>query len=130
MIKYGLPAIAALILGFAVLHIVRTQPVRPEWRRHRASYRDSQKMWRGGLVEASSENIGISVPVPGWSRMFTSRPRPSDKGQKLFSIDDAICSGVESAEKLARTLPAALDKLLRSRVPRRSARRSRGERSR
>src|SRR6267154_5960068 len=91
MIKYGLPAIAALILGFAVLHIVRTQPVQarvaPPSPPPTAGF--SKDVGAVGLVEASSENIGISVPVPGLvTNVYVKAGDRVTKGQKLFSIDD------------------------------------------
>src|SRR5439155_1242713 len=67
MIKYGLPLFAAIALTFAIFKIVHTQPVHakltPPAAPPGAVY--ANQVGAVGLVEAESENIAISLPVPG-----------------------------------------------------------------
>jgi multidrug resistance efflux pump len=91
MTKYGLPIIAALILTFAVHAIVRSQPVRntvaPPSQPPTPAVEGS--VGAVGLIEASSENIAISVPVAGMvTHVDVKAGDRVRRGQVLFSIDD------------------------------------------
>lgn len=91
MIKYGLPVFAALALTFAVLKIVHTQPVQaklpPPSVPPSAVY--ASQVGAVGLVEAESENIAISLPVPGLvTRVDVKAGEHVRKGTRLFSLDD------------------------------------------
>lgn len=91
MIKYGLPIFAALALTFAVLKIVDSQPVHakltPPAAPPSAVY--ANQVGAVGLVEAESENIAISLPVPGLvTRIDIKAGDRVRKGARLFSLDD------------------------------------------
>jgi HlyD family secretion protein len=91
MIKYGLPVFAALALTFAVFKIVQTQPVHanlsPPAAPPSAVY--ANQVGAVGLVEAESENIAISLPVPGLvTRVDVKAGDHVRKGARLFSLDD------------------------------------------
>jgi len=91
MIKYGLPVFAALALTFAVLKIVHSQPVHakltPPAAPPSAIY--TREVGAVGLVEAESENIAISLPVPGLvTRIDVKAGDHLRKGARLFSLDD------------------------------------------
>src|SRR5262245_32274324 len=91
MTKYGIPILAALVLIFATYSVIRSKPV--EARMTPPSTPPSQtafgsKVGAVGLVEASSENISISLPVPGLVTLVYVRAGDRvRKGQKLFSLD-------------------------------------------
>ena len=91
MIKYGLPIFAALALTFAVVKIVHTQPVHakltPPAAPPSAVY--TSQVGAVGLAEAESENIAISLPVPGLvTRVDIKAGDHVRKGARLFSLDD------------------------------------------
>jgi len=91
MIKYGLPIFAALALTFAVIKIVHSQPVNaklaPPATPPSSVYRN--QVGAVGLVEADSENIAISLPVPGLvTRVDVKAGDRVRKGARLFSLDD------------------------------------------
>jgi len=91
MIKYGLPIFAALALTFAVFKIVNTQPVHakltPPAAPPSAVY--ANQVGAVGLAEAESENIAISLAVPGLvTRVDVKAGDPVRKGARLFSLDD------------------------------------------
>jgi len=91
MIKYGLPLFAALALTFAVFKIVHSQPVQaklaPPAAPPSAVY--ERQVGAVGLVEAESENIAISLPVPGLvTRVDVKAGDDVRKGARLFSLDD------------------------------------------
>jgi HlyD family secretion protein len=91
MIKYGLPLFAALALTFAVVKIVRTQPVQAKLAPLAAppSAVYANQVGAVGLVEAESENIAISLPVPGLvTRVDVKAGDHVRKGAGLFSLDD------------------------------------------
>lgn len=91
MLKYGLPTVAVIVLGLAVFSIARTQPVRktvpPPSVPPVSAY--EKEVGAVGLVEARSENISISLPVPGLvTRVYVKAGDQVKKGDKLFSLDD------------------------------------------
>src|ERR1035441_5776780 len=91
MIKYGLPIFAALALTFAVFKIVHSQPVHakltPPAAPPSAVY--ANQVGAVGLVEAESENIAISLPVPGLvTRVDVKAGDHVRKGARFFSLDD------------------------------------------
>ena len=121
MTKYGLPLIAALILAFAIFAIVRSQPV------HATMTPPSPpptpivpgSVGAVGLVEASSENIAVSVPVPGMvTHVYVKAGDHVSQGQKLFSIDDRDLQAELGLRRSSLAMAQAkLDKLLRSPRP-------------
>ena len=121
MTKYGLPTIAAVILAFSIFSIVRMQPVKatyaPPAPPPAAGF--TKSVGAVGLVEASSENIAVSLPVPGLvTHVFVKAGDHVRKGEKLFTLDDrdlrAELSLRESGFSLAQ---AKLEKLLSSPRP-------------
>ena len=121
MTKYGLPVIAAMILTFAILAIVRSQPVHatvaPPSAPPTAAFEET--VGAVGLVEASSENIAISPPVQGMvTRLYVKAGDRVAKGQNLFSIDDRdLQAELNLRRSSLATAQARLDKLLRSPRP-------------
>jgi multidrug resistance efflux pump len=121
MTKYGLPIIAAIILAFSIFSIVRTQPV------HATVAPPSPpptpvsgaSVGAVGLVEASSENIAISVPVQGM--VIQVNVKAGDRvrrGQRLFSIDARDLQAELALRRGSLAIAQArLEKLLRSPRP-------------
>jgi HlyD family secretion protein len=121
MTKYGLPIIAALILTFAIFAIVRSQPVHatvaPPSPPPTAGF--DQSVGAVGLVEASSENIAVSLPVQGMvTHMYVKAGDHVAKGARLFSIDDRDLQAELGLRRSSLAMAQAkLDKLLRSPRP-------------
>lgn len=91
MLKYGLPGVALTLLVLAVLSIARTQPVRkqvpPPAVPATAAY--PEQVGAIGIVESASENIAISLPVPGLvTQVYVRAGAHVRKGAPLFSLDD------------------------------------------
>ena len=121
MTKYGLPIIAALILTFAIFAIMRSQPVHatvaPPSPPPTAGFEKS--VGAVGLVEASSENIAVSLPVQGMvTHIYVKAGDHVAKGAKLFSIDDRDLQAELGLRRSSLAMAQAkLDKLLRSPRP-------------
>src|SRR3974377_1586216 len=121
MTKYGLPVIAALILTFSIFSIVRMQPT------HATVAPPSQPptpMVQGsvggvGLVEASSENIAVSVPVQGMvTQVYVKAGDRVAQGAKLFAIDNRDLQAKLNLRKSSLAMSQAkLGKLLQSPRP-------------
>ena len=91
IVRYGIPLVAVCALTFAVLSVVRLRPVHATFEPYRPppSANFNQKVGAVGLVEASSENIAISLPVAGLvARVYVKAGDRVVKGQKLFAVDD------------------------------------------
>jgi multidrug resistance efflux pump len=91
MIKYGLPVLAVVALVFAATSVKKMTPVRAEVAPPTAppSGEFRRQIGAVGLVEASSENIAISVPVPGLvTAVHVQAGQRVRKGQPLFTLDD------------------------------------------
>jgi HlyD family secretion protein len=89
--KYGIPLLAVLALIFAAVSVARLRPVdakvEPYMPPPSASF--DSKVGAVGIVEASSENIAVSLPVPGLvTAVHVKAGDRVTKGQKLFSLDD------------------------------------------
>jgi len=122
MIKYGLPIFAALALTFAIFKIVHSQPVHAKLMPPAAppSSVYANQVGAVGLVEAESENIAISLPVPGLvTRVDVKAGDHVRKGARFFSLDDrdleAELALRQSSLALAET---RLEKLAMTRGPR------------
>ena len=65
--KYGIPLLAALALIFATLSVARLRPAESRQAPYLPppSAEFAGKVGAAGIVEASSENISVSLPVPG-----------------------------------------------------------------
>ena len=115
MTKYGLPIFAALALTFAVFKIVGSQPVHaklsPPSAPPSAVY--TSQVGAVGLVEAESENIAISLPVPGLvTRVDVKAGDRVRKGARLFSLDDRDLQAELALRKSSLSLAEArLEKL-------------------
>jgi len=133
MTKYGLPIIAALILTFSIFAIVKSQPahatVSPPSPPPTPVIQGS--VGAVGLVEASSENIAVSVPVQGMvTQVDVKAGDRVTKGAKLFSIDDRDLQAELGLRRSSLAMAQAkLDKLLRSPRPEEIPRGSQGQRS-
>jgi multidrug resistance efflux pump len=91
MIKYGLPSFGLIALIVAIVSIAKTQPsiqkVPPPASPPVSVY--DKGVGAVGLVEASTENISISLPVPGLvTHVYVRSGDQVRKGDKLFSLDD------------------------------------------
>jgi len=89
--KYGIPILAFLALAFAAASVARLRPVEsrvdPDLPPPSAGFKN--KVGAVALVEASSENIAVSLPVPGMvTSVFVKAGDRVQKGQRLFSLDD------------------------------------------
>ena len=91
LLKWGLPVLAIMALGLAVTSVKRMTPAdvhaAPPSPPPAAAY--PNQVGAVGLVEAASENISVSLPVPGL--VTAVRVKAGDhvrKGQVLFVLDD------------------------------------------
>jgi HlyD family secretion protein len=121
MLKFGLPALAVLVLGFAVFSIATTQPVRksapPPSLPPVSAY--DKEVGAVGLVEANTENISISLPVPGLvTNVYVKAGDHVQKGTKLFSLDDRdLVAELALRQSELQVAKAKLNKLLDSPRP-------------
>jgi multidrug resistance efflux pump len=91
MFKYAIPAFAAIVLTLATVAIIKSKPVHasvpPPTAPPAAAF--ASKVGAVGLVEASSENIAISLPVSGLvTGVFVKAGDAIARGQRLFTLDD------------------------------------------
>lgn len=91
LLKYGLPVLAAMAAVFSVVSVKRMTPVHAEVAPpvDPPSAQFSNQVGAVGLVEASSENVAISVPVPGLvTQVYVQVGDAVRRGQPLFRLDD------------------------------------------
>jgi len=91
LLKYGLPVLGVIALTLAILSVKRMTPVDakvlPPSPPPVAAY--PNQVGAVGLVEAASENISVSVPVPGLVTSVSVKAGDNvRKGQVLFVLDD------------------------------------------
>src|SRR5690242_15104095 len=89
--KYAIPVLAALALIFATVSVARLRPVDSRLQPYLPppTTNFNSKVGAVGIVEASSENISISLPVPGLvTAVYVKAGDRVAKGQRLFSLDD------------------------------------------
>ena len=116
MIKYGLPVLAAVALVFATSSVIKMTPtsasVVPPSPPPAAPF--PKQIGAVGLVEASSENIAVSLPVPGLVTVVHVRGGDRvKKGRPLFSLDDRDLRAELALRKSSVELAQArLEKLL------------------
>lgn len=89
--KYGVPVLAAFLLTFAIVSMVRMRPLQvsaaPPVPPPAAVY--EKQVGAVGLVEAKSENIAVSIPVPGLvTKVAVAAGDNVRKGQVLMMLDD------------------------------------------
>lgn len=121
MTKYGLPIIAAIILTLSVIAIVKSQPVHETVAPPSPppSSTKQENIGAVGLVEASTENIAVSLPVQGMvTQVYVKAGDRVPKGAKLFTIDDRDLQAELSLRRSSLALAQAkLEKLLNSPRP-------------
>lgn len=121
MLKYGVPVIAAVLLAFGAVTVIRSRPVRPPTvpvsEPPVAGY--ARTVAGVGLVEASSENIAISTPVAGLcTQVYVKVGDRVKAGQKLFSLDDRdLQAELAVRQRSLEVAQAQLEKLLRAPRP-------------
>lgn len=91
LLKYGLPVIAVVALAFSLYSVKTMTPVKanlaPPAQPPTAAF--GKQVGAVGLVEASTENIGVSLPVSGLvTQVFVGAGDSVKKGQPLFTLDD------------------------------------------
>jgi len=96
--SFLLPTLALIALIFAIFSVWRLRPIRTPSSPPQApptanlvnEAADLKRTVAGvGLVEANSENIALSVPVPGWVTAVYAHVGDHVKaGERLFSLDD------------------------------------------
>jgi multidrug efflux pump subunit AcrA (membrane-fusion protein) len=121
MLKKGLTLFAGLVLVLAILSIMRMRPVNaavpPPSQPPASGF--TKSIGAIGLVEAQSENIAISVPVPGLvTHVYVKAGDHVRKGERLFTLDGR---DLEAERELRRSslavAQARLQKLLDSPRP-------------
>src|SRR5262249_11229903 len=116
-----LTCIAAIILTFSIFAIVKSQPVHATVAPPSAppTPTASGSVGAVGLVEASSENIAVSVAVQGQvTHVYVKAGDRVMKGQRLFSIDDRDLQAELGLRRSSLAMAQAkLEKLLRSPRP-------------
>jgi HlyD family secretion protein len=110
LLKYAMPVIAAGALALSVWSVKRLTPsvveAAPIATPPRSEF--AKQLGAVGLVEASSENVAISVPVPGLvTRVAVAAGDTVKRGQVLFTLDDRDLRAEQSLRRtnvsLART---------------------------
>src|SRR5215471_572159 len=89
--RIGIPVSAGVAVIFAAISVNRLRPVESKVEPYlpppSASF--NGKVGAVGIVEASSENIAVSLPVPGMvTAVYVKAGDRVTKGQRLFSLDD------------------------------------------
>jgi len=119
--KYGIPLLAALALIFATLSVARLRPAESRQAPYLPppSAEFAGKVGAAGIVEASSENISVSLPVPGLvSAVYVKAGDRVSKGQRLFSMDDRdVRAELALRESNLELAKARLEKLAASPRP-------------
>jgi HlyD family secretion protein len=91
LLKYAMPVLAVITLSLSIWSVKRLTPsvvrAQPVVTPPTAAY--VKQVGAVGLVESASENIGVSLPVPGLvTRVAVAAGETVKKGQLLFSLDD------------------------------------------
>lgn len=91
LIRFGMPVLALFALSFAIVSTLRTTPkvvhAEPPSTPPTSAFPD--QVGAVGLVEAASENIAVSLPVPGLvTRVAVQAGDMVQAGQLLFALDD------------------------------------------
>src|SRR5262245_8231317 len=121
MLRFGVPAIAAVLLVFGVVAVLQSRPSHPPTTPVNpppiAAY--SRTVAGVGLVEASSENIAISTPVSGLCTQVHVKVGDRVRaGQKLFSLDDRdLQAELAVRQRSLEVAQAQLEKLRRAPRP-------------
>jgi multidrug resistance efflux pump len=91
IVRYVLPLIALVLLGFAVSHVLRSRPVEsnppPPVEPSRSPF--GATVAGAGIVEAQTENISIGSPLPGVViEVKVAVGQTVQPGDELFRLDD------------------------------------------
>lgn len=108
--KYGIPVLAVLSLAFAGWSVTRMKPeggaLPPPVEPPAAAF--ARQVGATGLVEAASENVAISVPVPGLvTRVFVTTGARVRRGTPLLELDGRDLRAELALREAARDLAAA-----------------------
>jgi len=116
LVRFGMPVLALFALIFAIYSTNHALPqvVRAEPTNAPPVAAFENQVGAVGLVEAASENIGVSLPVPGLVTRVAVRAGDAVRaGQLLFSLDDrdlrAELTLRQSAVALAQSKLAKLE---------------------
>jgi multidrug efflux pump subunit AcrA (membrane-fusion protein) len=110
LLKFGMPILAILLFALSIFSVKRLTPevvhAQPPSPPPAAAY--TKQIGAVGLVESSTENVSISLPVPGLVTRVAVRAGDSvSRGQLLFLLDDRDLRAELSLRKtnldLART---------------------------
>ena len=91
ILKYVVPLLAVLMLGFAVLHVVRSAEEKPAASPPLppAEAPFEQTLAATGVIEASTANVAVASPLPGIiARVFVKAGEHVEAGAPLFALDD------------------------------------------
>jgi multidrug efflux pump subunit AcrA (membrane-fusion protein) len=91
LLKFGMPILAILLFALSIFSVKRLTPevvhAQPPSPPPAAAY--TKQIGAVGLVESSTENVSISLPVPGLVTRVAVRAGDSvSRGQLLFLLDD------------------------------------------
>jgi HlyD family secretion protein len=91
LVRFGVPVVAALALGFATVNVIRAAESRPELAPPEAPPSSSfaERIGGVGIVEPASELIAMSVPVAGQvAEVLVKAGDDVEKDAALFRLDD------------------------------------------
>lgn len=91
ILKYVVPLLAVLMLGFAVLHVVRSAEEKPAAAPPLAPAEApfEQTLAATGVIEASTANVAVASPLPGIvAHVFVKAGEHVEAGAPLFALDD------------------------------------------
>jgi multidrug resistance efflux pump len=91
ILKYGLPIAAAVMLGFAVYHVLRTYPEQPSAPPPLPPPQPpfAPALAVSGTVEAHTGNVAVAAPVPGVvAEVLVRVGQTVSAGTPLFRLDD------------------------------------------
>jgi multidrug resistance efflux pump len=115
ILKYVLPLLAAVMLGFAVLHVVHSQEEKPRATPplQPAETPFEQTLAATGIVESSTANVAIASPLPGIvAKVFVHAGQHVAAHEPLFALDDrALLAERRIRETRLATAKAERDRL-------------------
>ncbi|MBL8150953.1 MAG: efflux RND transporter periplasmic adaptor subunit [Blastocatellia bacterium] len=121
MNKVMLIIISSLVLGYSVVSVYRSQPVKESALPVAAPPQTLlvRSVAGVGLVEAASENIFVSTPVSGLVKnVYVKAGDMVKKGQKLFDLDDRdLRAALVVRSKTLEVAKSRLEKLTQSPRP-------------
>ncbi len=121
ILKYVVPLLAVAMLGFAVVHVVRSSAEKPPAAPPVAPVESpfEHNLAAAGIVEASTDNVAVASPVPGIAARVLVRPgRHVSAGEALFTLDDRpLLAERRVRESRLTTARAELDRLEHLRRP-------------